>query len=1000
MALANTAGDPVALTVGGNNASTIYAGNLSGNGSLLKLGGGVLTMTGSNSHTGGTTISAGTLQLGDGRTRNGYISGEIVDNATLSFAPATFQTYPGNISGSGGLTKAGGGIAALSGSNTYTGGTMISGGALRADFSRPGAPQTNIINSATNSSSLTLAGGVLIIQGSAGAANSQSFNGLTVNPGISAIVLTAAASNSVVLHLGDIQQVIGGAVDFILPAGPQSATNGITTTTPNTGGILGGYATVNESDWAAVSGAAGNIIAFTDYTNGDLGVLPSNAALNVLPTGQQSSVDSAKTFNSLKLTGTVGVSMSDSGSLALLSGGLIGNTSGMISGGTLGGSPSGELVVSTPRNLAISSVIDATKLTKAGTGTLAVYNLNGSSGTTVISSGALLLALPDVAQYTEVHVNVDNGLQFDGAYNSFSVSSIAGTGALELKNTAGSAVTMVVGGNNASTTYGGVISGPGGVVHSGSGTLELAAANTFGGGLVLESNITTFVSPTSGGTGTITVDGSSTTTFTADMPIPNDFDVQNSLLADTQQYTVTFSGTISGPGGLTKYGTGTLVLAGSNTISGLTNISQGTLQLSNSAALPNCTVNVDSHGSLAFGASVGTVEVGGLSGSGALKLSDTGNVPVNLVVGKDNQNTTYGGTISGPGSLTKAGDASLDLEGQNGWTGGLYFDPGTVAFRSDSALGGPTNPIVFLGSGTLQSLDSTMLLSSRTISISAGATAAFDPSGNTLEVAGPIRGQGALALVGSGTLLLSNTDTYSGGTFVSNGTLEAMTSSSLPGAPNCSSVHVSGGATLVLAVGGSQQWMATMVESLLDHAQFSPGANFSLDASGGSFDVGPITASRLSLAIATGTTLAVGGTGNSIFGGRITGGGALRKLGSGTLVLSPGATDNDYLGGTDVLDGTLVIASIGALGDGTDLNIGEPSSFAPFLPASTVAADSGLNEGAIAVPEPESLALIVTSTIMLISGAFLVIRPRKRSAAAANVNLSRSAEPDRPWRFP
>ena len=46
---------PVVLTVGGNNADTVLAGALSGSGRLIKDGGGGLTLSGFNAHSGGTT---------------------------------------------------------------------------------------------------------------------------------------------------------------------------------------------------------------------------------------------------------------------------------------------------------------------------------------------------------------------------------------------------------------------------------------------------------------------------------------------------------------------------------------------------------------------------------------------------------------------------------------------------------------------------------------------------------------------------------------------------------------------------------------------------------------------------------------------------------------------------------------------------------------------------------------------------------------------------------
>ena len=72
IALQDNAATPnaVALTVGNNNASTTYAGNLSGSGSLTKIGSGNLTLTGTNTYTGATTIIGG-LNLG-GSTARGF----------------------------------------------------------------------------------------------------------------------------------------------------------------------------------------------------------------------------------------------------------------------------------------------------------------------------------------------------------------------------------------------------------------------------------------------------------------------------------------------------------------------------------------------------------------------------------------------------------------------------------------------------------------------------------------------------------------------------------------------------------------------------------------------------------------------------------------------------------------------------------------------------------------------------------------------------------------
>ena len=102
-----------------------YAGSMSGSGSLTKLNNGVLVLSGANSYTGGTTVSAGTLQ---GNTQS--LQGAIVNQAAVVFDQAAAGTYAGNLSGAGSLTKVGGGTLALSGVNSYTGGTFVGSGGL------------------------------------------------------------------------------------------------------------------------------------------------------------------------------------------------------------------------------------------------------------------------------------------------------------------------------------------------------------------------------------------------------------------------------------------------------------------------------------------------------------------------------------------------------------------------------------------------------------------------------------------------------------------------------------------------------------------------------------------------------------------------------------------------------------------------------------------------------------------------------------------------------
>ena len=76
----------------------------------------------------------------------------------------------------------------------------------------------------------------------------------------------------------------------------------------------------------------------------------------------------------------------------------------------------------------------------------------------------------------------------------------------------------------------------------------------------------------------------------------------NATLTFNRSDTFTFGGNILGTGSLTQQGSGTLVLGGTNTFTGLTKVTAGTLQLANSSALQDSTLNYNSYGgSLSFG---------------------------------------------------------------------------------------------------------------------------------------------------------------------------------------------------------------------------------------------------------------------------------------------------------------------------------------------------------------------------------------------------------------
>ena len=102
---------------------------ISGSGALNQLGTGTTVLTATNTYTGGTTISAGTLQIGGGGT-SGTIAGNVTNNAGLAFFRSDDLEFGGEISGMGDLVKYGPGALTLSGDSTYSGATLVKAGAL------------------------------------------------------------------------------------------------------------------------------------------------------------------------------------------------------------------------------------------------------------------------------------------------------------------------------------------------------------------------------------------------------------------------------------------------------------------------------------------------------------------------------------------------------------------------------------------------------------------------------------------------------------------------------------------------------------------------------------------------------------------------------------------------------------------------------------------------------------------------------------------------------
>ncbi|WP_147157066.1 autotransporter outer membrane beta-barrel domain-containing protein, partial [Reyranella soli] len=186
-----------------------YAGNMSGAGGLLVNGTGTVILSGSNSYSGGTMVTGGTLQ---GTTSS--LQGTIVNNATLAFNQTGSGAYAGSISGTGAVSIGGGGTVIYTSTNTYSGGTSIAAGStlqLGNGAAAGGSLQGNIANNgllvfnqpvtATYSGVMSGTGGFTLQQGTLTVTGANTYTGpTTVNSGM--LIVNGSLASTVTLNNG------------------------------------------------------------------------------------------------------------------------------------------------------------------------------------------------------------------------------------------------------------------------------------------------------------------------------------------------------------------------------------------------------------------------------------------------------------------------------------------------------------------------------------------------------------------------------------------------------------------------------------------------------------------------------------------------------------------------------------------------------------------------------------------------------------------------------
>ncbi|ECF6563589.1 autotransporter outer membrane beta-barrel domain-containing protein, partial [Salmonella enterica subsp. enterica serovar Derby] len=579
------------------NTGGTFDNAISGSGQVVKSGDKMLTLSGTNSYSGGTLISGGTLVA---TNVDALGSGDVTDDATLELN--TGGTFDNAISGSGQVVKSGDDTLTLSGSNTYTGGTIISGGTLVAsnvealgtgdvtndavlelntggDFDNAISGSGQVVKSGdetlTLSGSNTYTGGTLISGGTLVASNVEALG-------------SGDVTNDAVLELntgGDFTNAISGSGQ-VVKSGDETLT--LSGANSYTGGTL-------------ISG--GTLIASNVEALGT-GDVTDNAVLELNTGGDFDNAisGSGQVEKSGDETLTLSGANSYTGGTLISSGTLVANDVNALGTGDVTDNAVLELNTGGTFDNAISG---SGQVVKSGDETLTLSGSNTYTGGTTINDGTLIATSVDALGSGDVTDNavleLNTGGDFDNAISGSGQVVKSGDETLTLSGTNSyTDGTLISGGtlvatnlealgtgdvtNNATLelntggTFDNAISGSGQVVKSGDDALTLSGSNTYTGGTTISGGTLIATSVDALGSGDVT---------------------DNAVLELNTGGT--FDNAISGSGQVVKSGDKTLTLSGSNTYTGGTTISGGTLIASNVEALGSG--NIDNYASLQLNAS-------------------------------------------------------------------------------------------------------------------------------------------------------------------------------------------------------------------------------------------------------------------------------------------------------------------------------------------------------------------------------------------------------------
>ena len=781
------------VSVGSRGVDSTFSGVISGTGgSLVKVGNDTLTLTGSNTYSGTTTINAGTLQIGNGGTGGSLAGGDVIDNASLIFNHSDNITFANLITGTGTLVQNGTGTTFLTNNNSYGGGTIINAGLLvLADGAF--APSTvggdvldNAFYGTYRSGTVTLTGvisgtgtfhvarptGTTILTGT------NTYAGDTVVEAGTLQLGAGGTSGSVTSNIVDNGALIFNRSDAVTFAGNISgsgsmtklATNTLTLTGTNTynggttisagtlqignggtSGALGG----NIADNAAITFNRSDTLTYAGIISGS-GTLAKQGSGNLILSGT-SSFNGATSVNA----GTLSVNGSISSSAVTVN-----------SGGTLGGTgTAGSTTVTSggalsPGNSGIGTLNVSGNLTLASGSTTGLEANNTTSDKILVSGTASVGG--------NLFVNFATGQTYLPTTYTIITSTGALSGTFASLNTLGIPVgflaTTTYNGNNAFVNLAYLPF----IWSSAPATTDWNTAANWQNGLVPPAGQIAQFSATSGQTVVV-----SQTDSIASLKFNN--------TAPTYALNITGNSSNSASLTLTNGGiTDDSTFAPNITVSGVSSTRTGTLAFTGTGNAADANIVAGNFGSVTFAGTTnagsasrltaqsgGTISLAGTTGAAndnnvsAGSISGAGSFVLGsnaLTVGALNSSTEVSGVISGTnGALTKVGTGTLTLSGTNTYTGVTTVSAGTLRLGNGGAGGIVAGNIVN------------------------NATLAFNRSDN-FTYAGVISGTGAVQQTGSGTTTLTGVNTYNGTTTITNGVL------SVNGSIANSAVIVNGGA--------------------------------------------------------------------------------------------------------------------------------------------------------------------------------------------------------------